>query len=128
MVINAFWKGFKNCVNDQYLHILKIILEYSAKIKTSSRIAPRCFWDIMLSSNINKRCTCLKAFWVKITSWACLLGSGLKIFFYWKDKFLVFSRSAFGSLRRNFCHALWNVSTFNQQIISRSKASHFISY
>ena len=38
----------------------------------------------------------------KITSWACLERSGLKLIFYWYAKLLIFSRSLFRVLADKF--------------------------
>ena len=48
------------------------------------------------------RCGSFFILWIKITSFACLLGSGLKLIFHWKTHLLIFFRSSFNSVTEAF--------------------------
>ena len=66
-----------------------------------SIIIPRKFWDddsgyYMLLKN-NSGWLIFFDFWLKMTSWACLVGVGLKFMFYWKAQLLILAKTLFSS-------------------------------
>ena len=69
------------------------------EIQVSIPNIPKCFWVsdrvTMLLLKINEG---WDDFWIlreKITSWACLLGSGLKLIFHWKAQLFILFKSSF---------------------------------
>ena len=81
-------------------------------------IIPRCFWvddDLTkFSLKHNGRWSILLIFLLKITSWACFLGSGLNLIFHWKDQWLIFIKSLFRSINVEFI--FWTME--NSQVSS----------
>ena len=73
------------------------------KLKSNlvSNIIPRCFWvDDDLTKfplKYNGGWSILLIFLLKITSWACFLGSRLNLIFHWKAVSLIFIKSLFRS-------------------------------
>ena len=53
-------------------------------------------------------------FLLKMTSWACLLGSGLKLIFRWKAQSLIFFKSLFSS----FAEVVMSCVTENRDVSS----------
>ena len=76
-----------------------IYLKCSTKFNFSSKKKPRCFWYWVfitwLLLKINSGRLGFLILREKITSWASLGGSGLKLTFHWYAELLLFSRSLF---------------------------------
>ena len=72
----------------------------------TSNVTLRCFWEevwkTLLLLKTKDGCGSFFILQLKITSWACLLGSGLKLIFHWKAHLLIFFRSSFNSLAEPF--------------------------
>ena len=74
---------------------------FRCKLKSNlvCNIIPRCLWvddDLtMFSSKYNGGWSILLIFLLKITYWACFLGSGLNLIFHWKGQSLIFIKSLF---------------------------------
>ena len=83
-----------------------------------SNIIPRCFWvddDLTkFSLKYNGGWSILLIFLLKITSWACFLGSGLNLIFHWKAQSLIFIKSLFRSFAVEFI--FW--TTENREVSS----------
>ena len=87
-------------------------------VSCSWRCIPKCFWDDICWTVelLNKRGGCynLFIFREKISSWACLDGSGLKYIFHSLDLRLTLSRSLF-----SFCEVLiWSRTIENIEVSS----------
>ena len=71
-----------------------------------SNIIPRCFWfddDLTkFSLKYNGGWSILLIFQLKITSWACFLGSELNLIFHWKAQSLLFIKSLVRSFAVEF--------------------------
>ena len=82
---------------------------WELKSNLVSNTIPRCLWvDDYLSKfwlKYNGEWSILLIFLLKITSWACLLGSGLNLIFLWKAQLLIFVKSLFKSFAVAFI--LW---------------------
>ena len=78
-----------------------LLLKCSLKFNLSSKIIPRCFcedtWSTGTLLNIKFGCKGLLILWLKITSFACFEGSGLKLIFHWFAQALTFAKSWFNS-------------------------------
>ena len=81
---------------------------FRCKLKSNlvSNTIPRCLWvDDDLTKfwlKYDGGWLILLIFLLKITSWACLLGSGLNIIFHWKVQLLIFMKSLFKSFAVEF--------------------------
>ena len=102
-------------INLSFLLILLFIC--SVKWIHLSNISPRCFRDRQVLTSallkVKGREYLLSAFFEKITSCACLFGSGLNCIFHWKAQSLTFCKSLFSSscevsllktLEKGMCH------------------------
>ena len=82
-------------------HLLILLFICSVKLSRLSNISPWCFWDWQVVTSvllkIKGRELLLSAFLEKITSCACLFGSGLNCIFHWKAQSLTFCKSLFSS-------------------------------
>ena len=93
---------------------------FRCKLKSNlvSNIIPRCFWvddDLTkFSLKYNGGWSILLIFLLKITSWACFLGSGLNLIFHWKAQSLIFIKSLFRSFAVEFI--FW--TTENREVSS----------
>ena len=80
----------------------------TCKLKSNlvSNSIPRCFWvddDLTkISLEYNGGWSILLIFLLKITSWACFLGSELNLIFHWKSQSLIFIKSLFRSFAVEF--------------------------
>ena len=85
-----------------------------------SNAIPRCFWvddDLTkFSLKYNEGWSILLILLLKITSWACFLGSGLNIIFHWKAQSLIFIKSLFRSFAVEFI--FWTME--NREVSSAS--------
>ena len=83
------------------LVLLSIVLWYYSKVNFESNKIPKCFWDLhdetLALLKTKGGCDTFFNFLLKMTSWACLLGSRLKLIFYWKAQSLSFFKSLFSS-------------------------------
>ena len=88
------------------LTLFKILLRYSSKVHLTCNVTPRCFWEeickTLLLLKSKDGCGIFFILRLKITSWDCLLGSGLQLFFHWKAHLLIFFWSSFNSLPEAF--------------------------
>ena len=75
------------------------------------------WWNALLKTN--GRCDTFFNFLLKITSWACLLRSGLKLIFPWKSQSLIF----FKSLLSSFAEVVMSCVTENRDV---SPANNFV--
>ena len=78
---------------------------FKCKIKSNlvSNIIPRCLWvEDDLTKFSLKYNRGWSIFLLKITSWACFLGSGLNLILYWKSQSLIFIKSQFRSFAVEF--------------------------
>ena len=68
--------------------LVKIVLIWISKINFESKCRPRCFWESALTTGMLLKNILgwifLLVFLLKVTSWACFVGSGLKLIFHWK--------------------------------------------
>ena len=77
--------------------LAEIVLIWMSKNNSESKCKPKCFWESalltgMLLKNV-LRWIFLLVFLLKMTSWSCLVGSGLKLIFHWKAHLLFSFRS-----------------------------------
>ena len=81
------------------LTFLKVISRFSLKSNLESKtIIPRCFWDsVKLTVLWFKIELPFWSFWLKITSCACLVGSGLELIFHWNAQAIILAKSLFNS-------------------------------
>ena len=100
---NKFWGLRKRPI--VLLTLFRTLLRCSSNVNLTSNVTPRCFWEevckTLLLLKTKDGCGSFFILWLKITSWACLLGSGLKLIFHWKAHLLIFFRSSFNSLAEN---------------------------
>ena len=93
--LGNMWWSFRN-KPIVLLTSLIILLRCSWKFSLVSKNIPKCFWVIdrvtMLLLKINEGWDDLQE---KRTSWACLLGSGLKLIFNWKTQLCILFKSSF---------------------------------
>ena len=75
------------------------------------------WWNALLKTNGG--CDTFFSFLLKMTSWACLLGSGLKLIFHWKSQSLIF----FKSLLSSFVEVVMSCVTENRDV---SPANNFV--
>ena len=94
---NEFWSLSKNPMD--LLNLLAIYFKCSPKFNLSSKNIPKCFryglWITFLLLNIKSGWLVFLILQEKITSWACLEGSELKLVFHWYAQLLIFDRSLF---------------------------------
>ena len=68
--------------------LVKIVLIWMSKDNFGSKCRPKCFWESALLTGMLLKNVLgwifLVAFLLKMTSWACFVGSGLKLIFHWK--------------------------------------------
>ena len=95
--------------------------ERSSNVYLKSNETSRCFWEKLWETLLLLKTKCgwvglldlrLKIF----LSWAYLLGSGLKLIFYWKANSLTFFKSSFNSFEEVF--TLW--TTENNDVSAKS--------
>ena len=94
------------------------LCRYSSNVDMKSNMAPSCFWEkvwetILLLKTKGGRVNHFDL-QLKITFWACLLGSGLKLIFHWKDQSLTFFESSFNS----FVEVFTSRTTENNEVSS----------
>ena len=101
MVLLTFLKTFRRC---------------SSNVDLKSKVIPKCFWELTWDTILLLKTSdgWILLFIFGITSWACLLTSGLKLNFHWKVQFLIFLRSTFSTLGDTFT---WWV-TKNKDVLS----------
>ena len=95
-------------------NILRTLRKRLTALLTLANTLLRCFSNVDLKSNIDTKvflfethyCRKLKVdlfdLRLKMISWACFLGSGLKLIFYWKAQSLTFFKSSFKFLAEVF--------------------------
>ena len=69
--------------------LLNTYFRCSSNGNLTSKITPRCFWEWTWG------CVTPFNFLLNMITWACLLRSGLKIFFHWKAQYLISSGHCF---------------------------------
>ena len=81
------------------LTLLNILLRCSWKSSLISKNIPKCFrvsdWVIMVLLKINEGWDYFSILREKRSSWACMLGSGLKLMFHWKAQLFILFKSSF---------------------------------
>ena len=99
------------------------IFRCSQNINSLSSIIPRCFWDEdyetwrLLKNNSGWRI--FFDFRLKMTSWACLLGSPLKFIFCWKSQLLILAKPLFSF----FADVFMSSVTENKDVSSANSLS-----
>ena len=97
------WKDILEFVNntDSFIYIWFNFLSCSSKFSFLSSCIPKCFWEFVRATGMLLK---VKGGWddtdllrEKITSWACLEISGLKLIFHWKAHFVILVKSLFKS-------------------------------
>ena len=82
-------------------HLLILLFICSVKLSRLSNISHRYFWDWQVLTSVllklKGRELLLTAFLEKVTSCACLFGSGLNCIFHWKTQPISFCKSLFSS-------------------------------
>ena len=77
--------------------LVKILLIWKTKDNFQSKWRPKCFWESALLTGMvlknNLGWIFLVVFLLKMTSWVCFVGSGLKIIFHWKAHLFISVRS-----------------------------------
>ena len=77
--------------------LVKIVLIWMSNVNFESKCRPKCFWkSALLTGMLLKNILgwiFLVVFLLKMTSWACFVGSGLKFIFHWKAHLFIFFRS-----------------------------------
>ena len=101
-VINdVLGKGFWSLRISPFVLFMLFSAFFSWKLTSNlvSNTIPRCLWvDVNLTKfwlQYNRGWRILLVFLLKITSWACFLGSGLNLIFHCKTKSLNFIKSLF---------------------------------
>ena len=101
------------------LTLLAIYLKCSPKFYFSSKNKPRCFWYWVcitwLLLKINSGWLGFLIFWEKITSWASVEGSGLKLIIHWYAQLLIFIGSLFKVLADKFVSEQVKIEKCHQQ-------------
>ena len=68
-----------------------------SNVNLLSKVNPKCFcnyaWETILLLKRIRGGQTFFSFLEKITSWACMLGSGLKLMFHWKARSFILDRS-----------------------------------
>ena len=79
--------------------LVKIVLKWMSKNNFELKYRPKCFWESALLTGILLKQILgwifLVVFLLKMTSWACFAGSGLKLIFHWKTHLFISFRSLF---------------------------------
>ena len=77
--------------------LVKIVLIWMSKYNFESKYRPKCFWESALRTGMLLKNILgwifLVVFLLKMTSWACFVGSGLKFIFHWKAHLFISCRS-----------------------------------
>ena len=79
-----------------FFFCIVFFLDVFQKDNRLSRIIPRCFWAvacITLLLNTTRGCNIGLDVWLKLTSYACFIGSGLKLILHWKAHLFIFAKS-----------------------------------
>ena len=94
------------------------IFRCSSNINLELSITPRCFWDndweTLVLLNTNGGGYISFTLRLKMTSWACLVGSEIKFIFHWKTELFII----FKSLLRSFADAWVSCTTENEEVSS----------
>ena len=93
---NRFWSLRRSPI--VLLFFLKIISICSLKSNLESKTIPWCLWDSVLWLQFKDGWLVFWSFRLKITSWAYLVGSGLKFIFHWNAQVLILVKSLFNLL------------------------------
>ena len=75
--------------------LLNLFFRSSSNVDITSKITPRCFWDLIWETLLLKSKGGYVAFFnflLNLTSWVCLLRSRLKFIFHWNAQTLIFFR------------------------------------
>ena len=87
------------------LTLANTLLRWSSNIYLESNMTPSCFrgklHEILLLLKTKGGWVDLLDLRLKVNSWACLFGSGLKLIFHWKAHSLTFFKSSFNSFYRS---------------------------
>ena len=87
-----------------------------------SRVS-KCFWDVvsvtllLLLLNTSGRYDIALDFRLKMTSFACFLGSGLKLTFHWNAYLFTFAKSLFSSRAEVLLSWITENRTYHQQLV-----------
>ena len=77
--------------------LVKIVLIWISKDNFKSKCRPKCFCESALLTGMFLKnilgWILVVVFLLKITSWACFVGSGLKLIFHWKAHLFISFRS-----------------------------------
>ena len=89
------------------LTLANALLRCSSNVNLKSNVTTRCFWEkvwetLLLLFKTKSEWVDLFDWWLKMTSWACLLESGLKLIFHWKAQSSTYFKSSFNSLAEVF--------------------------
>ena len=115
-----------------YLFLISTLIKFSSKLRLESRMIPIWFWGVVWLTVLLLK---VKGRWfiflvylpwsynikfmflLKISSWTCLLGSGLKLIFHWYAELLIFTRH--NSTHFSWCcfHGLGKMMMYCHQII-----------
>ena len=79
------------------LILFDTFVKCSSNVNLLSNVNPKCFcddaWETLLLLKRKGGWQTFFSFLEKITSWACLLGSGLKLILHWKSLCFILARS-----------------------------------
>ena len=79
--------------------LVKIVLKWMSKNNFELKYRPKCFWESALLTGILLKQILgwifLVVFLLKMTSWACFVGSGLKPILHWKAYLFISFRLSF---------------------------------
>ena len=108
------------------------IFRCSQNINSLSSIIPRCFWDKdyetwrLLKNNSGWRI--FFDFRLKMTSWACLLGSPLKFIFCWKSQLLILAKPLFSFFADVFMSSVTENKECHLQIVYQQKIDWLLDH
>ena len=109
-----------------FILVITIFRWFSNVNLESSSMMPRCFWYIdwvtFALLNTKEGWGIFFVLRLKMTSWACLVGSGLKLIFHWKVQLCIISKS----LLRSFAEVWLSWITENNDVSSSTPAVTFV--
>ena len=115
-LVNIFYNFLNNLI--VWVILLSLCLRCSWKSSLLSKIISRCLWFVdwmtIVLLKFNDGWFGLLSFLEKITSCACLLGSGLKLIFHWNVHLFIFFRSSF----KFFADKIISWTTKNREVSS----------
>lgn len=115
-----------------FLTLANTLLWWSSNFNLKFYMTTKCFWEKVLETLLLLK---TKVWWLglldlrlKITSWPCFLGSGLKLISHWKAQSLSFFKSSFNFLQKCLHCEQLKIMIHHQQKVSHSRSNYLMNY